>query len=107
MTNAKIINVQPLAPMKVIIEGEEKDGSKFNAEAIMFMDQFDGKIYDFHGPVDKNMQEAIGSWIDNKTKEMEKKIRSGIAHATPQQLAEMGIDINNLNNKNPRKIITS
>ena len=101
MKEAKILSVQPLAPIKVILEGEE-NGKSFNAEAIMFMDQVDGKIYDFHGPVDENMNEAIGGWINKKTEEIEKKARAGMIQATPQQLAEMGIDINN---QNPSGII--
>ena len=103
MKQGKIINIQPLAPIKIVIEAEE-NGEKFIAEAIMFMDQVDGKIYDFHGPIEENMKEAIGKWIDKKTEEIRKKQMSGMMQATPQQLKEMGIDIKN-ENPNLNKII--
>lgn len=104
MQQGKIISIQPLAPMKVIIEGEE-NGEAFIAEAVMFMDQMDGRVYDLHGPVDSNIQEAIGNWIEKKTEEIKKKQMSGMMQATPEQLREMGIDIKDGNPNLTNRII--
>ena len=98
---AKIVTVQPLQPLKVIVEFEE-NGKTEQAEVIIFMDQIDGKMYNMKGPVEATIQEGIENWIDKKEQEMRNKILSGVVQVSPQQLSEMGID---LKNKNEKKII--
>lgn len=102
---ARILDINTLVPLNVIMEIEENQESK-SISGLFFLDQVNKEIFDINGPVEKNMKEAIFEWIKNKTQEVKKHMMSQLSYATPEQLAAMGIDINDMNlNDNSKKII--
>jgi hypothetical protein len=102
---ARIVDINTLVPLSIIMEVEENDNNKI-ISGLFFLDQINKEIFDINGPVEKNMKEAILEWIRIKTQEVKKQMMSQLSYATPEQLAAMGIDINDMNlNDNSKKII--
>ena len=91
--NAKIMDVRPLMPVKLIMETQTESGEKEMHETILFIDQVDESIYDNDGPVDEQFRTAVLRWIEIKQREVQRRMRSEMVRATPEQLAQAGIDL--------------
>jgi len=102
---AKLLDISPLAPLRIVMEVEHENGEKELAHTIVFIDQSEGKIYDQDGPVEESMENAVLQWIQKKQEDLKKEAMKTMIKATPEQLAAMGIDLNEAPPRNSGKII--
>ncbi|MFW5794314.1 MAG: hypothetical protein ACOCV1_02415 [Bacillota bacterium] len=92
---ASITEVTPLAPILVSFKIENPDTKKEEeSSSLFFLNQASGEIYQDGGPIDEEMAKAILGWIEKKNEEVRRQVHSRLATATPEQLKQMGIDIN-------------
>lgn len=106
--SAKITNISPLQTMQVDLEITNENGESEQVQTIYFINQTNGNVFDFNGPVDEKTQKGIHQWIQRVNEEAKRKFMGGLATATPEQLKEMGIDLNDrdaLMNSGKKKII--
>lgn len=103
----KLVDISPLAPLKITLETTNDDLKNEYVESILFLDQSEGKIYNLEGPVSEDLRKAIFSFLKRKQEEVQREMNSALLKATPEELMAMGIDPKEFrkNNQNSGLII--
>jgi hypothetical protein len=96
-----IKDVKPLTPMIL----ELKEEGKEEYQMIVFLNQMNGDVYDEKGKLPETFSQGIVEWIQEKEKEMVRKIQSGLVQVTPEQARMMGLDMDGRPSVSPGGII--
>ncbi len=104
----RILDIKPMVLLKITLEMKEEDGQVTKGDSLFVLDQSESKFYDLAGhPVEENLQDALDQWLTQKQEDVKKEMMGGLSKATPEQLAAMGIDINDIHAtpENPKIIL--